>query len=589
MSIIYILTIVAIITLNMLLYKKEKRLNFISWLIISIGLLINYNICICVILSFLRIKSTLITLSVMNIVITFLLGIKIKKDEKIQKYNIFKFDIIAVVIMFIIVIVVAIMQYGIPMNIKNLITDAATHYRGADEFYNYSKLLFEENSDIIGFFNEKSLMPGAYINTGIVFKIFSPIIEETYFCKLFIIFDVSMCLLAGLLMYALLSNNKEGERNVIPLIFSLIYMLGYPLNSVLFGFSYLQVGLNAIICILFIMKQNLKQIYKDILIFLSNFGLMFSYYYFAPVVFITIFIQIITEIKKRNESILIPKNVLSITISLILPGLFGIMYFVVFQMVKFGISSQSYMLSAINVPGPIYQNFILNILIFIILAIFYIIYCFKNKKGNFSIKLLINAVIFLAILFIGMKFQKVSEYYYYKAYYFLWIPLIYIAFNCIELLTQKNRIVIYLGIGIYCLGIMIAIMCDKNLLFFDIYQNNFEEIRSDYKIISNKELGILEYYNENINFMNDNTYIYLTSNEGRTRWLYVITKNPYIYIDSKLGEQPISIQQFLDSGKKYCIILKNDNCEKILTEVCEDDNLKILFQNDEGAIVEKIN
>lgn len=235
MSIIYVLTIVLVISLHMLIYKKEEKLNFISWLIISIGLLISYNICVCVILSFLKIKSTLITLSIVNSVVIFLLGIKIKEDDKIQKYNIFKADIIAVGIMLIVAIIVAIMQYGIPINIKNSITDAATHYRVADEFYNYSELLFEDNSDIIEIFNEKSLMPGAYINTGIVFKIFSPIMEETYFCKLFIVFDTAMWYLSGLLMYAVLNNMKERWK-AIPLIFSLIYMLAYPLNSLLSGF-----------------------------------------------------------------------------------------------------------------------------------------------------------------------------------------------------------------------------------------------------------------------------------------------------------------------------------------------------------------
>lgn len=587
MSIIYVLTIVLVISLHMLIYKKEEKLNFISWLIISIGLLISYNICVCVILSFLKIKSTLITLSIVNSVVIFLLGIKIKEDDKIQKYNIFKADIIAVGIMLIVAIIVAIMQYGIPINIKNSITDAATHYRVADEFYNYSELLFEDNSDIIEIFNEKSLMPGAYINTGIVFKIFSPIMEETYFCKLFIVFDTAMWYLSGLLMYAVLNNMKERWK-AIPLIFSLIYMLAYPLNSLLSGFSYLQVGLNIIIGILFIMKQDIEQKYRNILISLSNFGLMFSYYYFAPVVFVSIFIQIIMEIRKRKESLFKINNLLIIMITLILPGLFGIMYFVIFQIAKFGLSSQSNTLSAISTPGDIYQNFILNILIFIILAIFYIIHCFKNKKESFSIKLLINSIIFLIILFIGMKFEKVSEYYYYKTYYFLWILLIYIAFSYIEILREKNKIWTNIGIGIYCIGVIIAIMYSKNILFFDVYQKNFEEVREDYKLISNKELEILKYYNENINHMDDNTYLYVASIIGRTKWMYVITKNPYIYVDSMYGEKPTSIQQFLDSEKKYCIMFKND-CEQILIEARENNNVKILFQNEDGAVVEKIN
>ena len=131
-------------------------------------------------------------------------------------------------------------------------------------------------------------------------------------------------------------------------------------------------------------------------------------------------------------------------------------------------------------------------------------------------------------------------------------------------------------------------MYSKNILFFDVYQKNFEEVREDYKLISNKELEILKYYNENINHMDDNTYLYVASIIGRTKWMYVITKNPYIYVDSIYGEKPTSIQQFLDSEKKYCIMFKND-CEQILIEARENNNVKILFQNEDGAVVEKIN
>ena len=47
------------------------------------------------------------------------------------------------------------------------------------------------------------------------------------------------------------------------------------------------------------MQQKIKQEYRDILIFFLTFGIMFSYYYFAPVVFLAIFIQMIVEIKNH--------------------------------------------------------------------------------------------------------------------------------------------------------------------------------------------------------------------------------------------------------------------------------------------------
>lgn len=591
MNIIYLLTVILIVGLHMLIYKKEEKQNFLKFFAITICLLLCYNIVICVILSFIKIKSTLITLSIINIIISVLLGLKIFLDKKIQKYFINKMDILAIIFITIITIIISIMQYGIPLNIKYSVTDASTHYFAADEFYNYSALLMEENSDKVGFLNLDFLMPGAYINTGLIFKIFSNLINENYFCKLYIIFEICMWYLSGILMYVLLINNNEGKNKnkILALIFSIFYMLAYPLNSLISGFSYLQVGLNIIICLLIVMKLDIKLYYKYILIFLLNFALMFSYYYFAPVVFLAIFIQILSDVRRRNEKIFSAPNMLNLLLTLVIPGLFGIMHFVIFQQIKYGKNPLQQYSNGINTPGPIYNNLITTVLIFIILSIFYIIYCLKNKKQNISNKMLILSIIFTIIGFVGMKLQKVSEYYYFKIYYMLWIFLVVSAFNAINILKERFKKVTYIGIILYCIGIMIAIIFNKNILFFDIYQKNFNEIFWEYKVISHKELEIFEYYNKEIdteNNMDNTTYLY-SNRPGRQRWFYALTRNAYIYINTTWVEAPFTdIQQFFDSEKKHCIIFKEDNPD-IYDEIENIENIKILFKNKDGVIIQK--
>ena len=204
MSIIYLITVLIMIILHILIYKKEEKQNLLKWIAITIVINLCYNIFICVILSFIKISSTLITLSIINTIISILLGIKIYKDKKIQKYEINKIDIIAVIIMLIIVILTVIKQYGIPINITHEITDGTIHYFVANEFYHTSQLLFNGNSDILDMWHVDFFMPGAYINTGILFKIFSGFISETYFCQLFFIFDISIWFLSGILMYVFL-------------------------------------------------------------------------------------------------------------------------------------------------------------------------------------------------------------------------------------------------------------------------------------------------------------------------------------------------------------------------------------------------
>ena len=589
MNIIYTLSTILIIGLHMLIYKKEEKQNLFKFIVINIALLLCYNIVICVILSFIKIKCTLAILSIVNFIVSITLGAKIFKDKKVQKYYLNKMDILASIIIIAIVIAISIIQYDIPFNLKHSTTDAATHYLVANEFYHYSSLLMEENSDIMGWWDEDFLMPGAYINTGIIFKIFSNLIDETYFPELYIMFDILMWCLSGLLMYVLLTiNEKQKRKNILPLLFSIIYMLGYPLNSLLYGFSYLQIGLNTIICILITMKLNVNINYKNILMFIFDFALMFSYYYFAPIVFLSIFIQILIEIKNKHEKIFSVQNILNILIQLVIPGLFGVMYFIVFQQIKYGGNLSTKYPHIINLPGPIYENLITTVLIFVLLDIYYIIYSIKNKKQDISNKMLAISAIFVIILFIGMKLEKVSQYYYYKLYYMVWIFVTVVAFNAINILKEKNKILTYGGTALYCMGIIIAIIFNKNLLFFDIYQENFEEIFNKYSIISYKELEVFEYYNNNIDTpdnMDNNTYL-KTERVGRQRWYNALTQNTYIYINATWAEEFVDIQQFFDSDKKYCIIFKADNKE-IYENIDNIKNIKILFKNETGVIIEK--
>ena len=595
MNIIYILTIVLMITLHILLHKKQEKQSLLKWTIISIIMFLCYNIFICVVLSYLKIPSTLTNLSVINIVVDIIFATKIYKDKKIQKYEISKIDILAVLIMTIMLIVFMVIQYGIPLNIKNGITDASVHFYAADNFYNYSFLLSEKNSDELNLWSFQFMMPGAYINTGILFKLFSGIMSETYFYKLYFIFDAFIWLLSGILMYILLSKNKEGKQKILPLIFSLVYMLGYPLNSLISGFSYLSVGLNIIIAILIVMQEQINKYYKYILIFLLNIGIFFSYYFFAPVVYLAMFLQIIADIKIKNEKLFKLENILNILFTLIIPGFFGILYFIVFQKIKFG-GTPNYS-NIINIDGSIYSNLITNILIFLLLSIFYIIYCIKNKKQEMSNKMFILNIIFVITLFIGMKLNKVSEYYYYKTYYLTWILVIYTGYKGLEqiiLKGKKSKIISYIAIIIYIIGLISALILKQKLGIFDIYKDNSNEIHSNKtKLVTTDEIEILEYYNSNINTSKDNldtqTYMGITLRDARAFWIYAITRNPYTYIDLLYGNPTKDLNQFINIDRKYYVLFKEDyfgDYNQIYMDI-EKCNLKILYKNEAGIILEK--
>lgn len=599
MNIFYVITIFFMTILHILIYKKNNKENLLKWIGLTAILLICYNIFVCVILSFIKIKATLLNLSIINLIVICLFIFKIYKDNKIQKYELKKIDIIFVITVIILVSVITIKQYGIPIEPKSIITDSAVHYFSANEYYHNSMLLFEQNSEEMGSWNLNFLMPGAYINTGILFKVFSGIISETYFYQIYFMFDVCMFLLSGILMYILLSQNKKNEKGkILSCIFSLIYMLAYPLNSLLSGFSYLSIGLNIIIGIFIVMQSKLNKNYKMILMFLLDFGIIFSYNFFAPVVYLAIFWQIIVEAKKNKTKIFSKDNIINILYTLIIPGLFAVIYFIILQRLKYGLTSGIQYSKAIGIAGTIYENFIGNIIIFLVLSIIYIIYNIKNKKNNNNLitKMLILAIFFTITLYIGNVFEFVSDYYFYKYYYFLWILLIYGAFELIDKVLYKGKrakILISILIILYSIFVVVAIIFKQSLLFFDIYNVNFKEIASDWSVLKIDELKVLEYYNENIKKVDfdDNTFFYVTPyGQGRSSWIYAITKNPYSLIDMLYGEPTDNLECYMENSKKYGIIFAQDyagDYNNIDNEV-QKNNIKILFKNEAGIVLEKM-
>lgn len=595
MNIIYILTSLALIISYLLLNKSEKKENLIHSVIISVILFLTYNIFITQVMFFVHLESTLLNLAIVNIAFSAVFITKEMKTKTIQKYYINKLDIIAVIIILGLAITIVIMNYGTNIAVKHAVTDAATHYFASDDFYRYSTLFSRESSDTIKWLNTPYLMTGAYVNTGIFLKLFKGIIDETFFVKLYFIFDMFIWMLSGLLMYTALSTNfKNKKHQRLALVLTIFYMLAYQLNSLFAGFSYLGVGLDIIIGIIIIMKSEIKTNYKISSLFLLNLGIMFSYYYFAPVLFLAEFWYILATNKKQNIKIFSKQNIFEILIVLVIPGLIGVIYFIGYPLMQANNKAFDYV-GAIATDGFIYKDLIMNIFPYLLLSEVYIIYIAFKKKNTFIDKLLYLTVIFTLLIYMLMKLEFVSSYYYYKIYYMLFLVLTVSSYEILKIFVDKGKNVTIIVSGvliIYSFGIFSAMILDKNWFVFDIYLTNGEEIKDDYALIKDKEFYLFEYYNNNINTMqNDDTLFCKTKgNTGRDRWVYSITKNGNNLTNALTNDKITTVEKFMENSKyHYFVLLKNDyggEYDKVQDEV-KRYNLKILIQNSAGMILEK--
>lgn len=595
MNIIYILTSLVLIISYLLLNKSEKKENLIHSVIISVILFLTYNIFITQVMFFVHLKSTLLNLAIVNIAFSAVFITKEIKTKTIQKYYINKLDIIAVIIILGLAITIVIMNYGTNIAVKHAVTDAATHYFASDDFYRYSTLFSRESSDTIKWLNTPYLMTGAYVNTGIFLKLFKGIIDETFLVKLYFIFDMFIWMLSGLLMYTALSTNfKNKKHQILALVLTIFYMLAYQLNSLFAGFSYLGVGLDIIIGIIIIMKSEIKTNYKISSLFLLNLGIMFSYYYFAPVLFLAQLWYILATNKKQNIKIFSKQNIFEILIALVIPGLIGVIYFIGYPLMQANNKAFDYV-GAIATDGFIYEDLIMNIFPYLLLSEVYIIYIAFKKKNTFIDKLLYLTVIFTLLIYMLMRLEFVSSYYYYKIYYMLFLVLTVSSYEILKIFVDKGKNVTIIVSGvliIYSFGIFSAMILDKNWFVFDIYLTNGEEIKDDYALIKDKEFYLFEYYNNNINTMqNDDTLFCKTKgNTGRDRWVYSITKNGNNLTNALTNDKITTVEKFMENSKyHYFVLLKNDyggEYDKVQDEV-KRYNLKILIQNSAGMILEK--
>lgn len=593
MRIIYIFTIVLIYILFILIPKTNKKQNIILWLNISWILILCYNTLICLIYSIIGILCTMTTLSIANILILLILSTILIKTKKVQKYYIKIQDIIFTIIILMLVAFIAYKQYGFPLNINYITTDASTHYFFAGQFYENSTLLFNGNNDVLGIYNTSFRLPGAYVNEGILYKTFDNILSIE---NIFILFDLSVLYLSGMLFYYLLSTHaKENMKmQILAMIFSIMYMLGYQLNSMLAGYVYLSLALDIILALLILITITKKEEIKTHIILpilsLISFGIFFTYAYFIPIIYIAIIIYLIKESKESNTKIFSIENIINVIYLIIIPMILGVCYFIIFPLAK-DIQSE---IQTIGVDGVIYTNYITNYLAFIPIYIVGIFWVKKGeRKNNYGVILFIISIIFAVILYIGRKLEIVSNYYFFKAYYIIWmlaIYTLYVIINTSNTKVKQNMAFIY--ILIYMLLVIIfTLVIRENIGINDIFEENFHYINQYDIILKEKELNIIEYVKQKKIDVQD-IYILPSANNLKSQWMCVLYENQYIYINNLTYEFSNIENWIFESKEKYYVAYYSDyiiifDKQQIAEEIENNDKYEIIYQDEYGFVLER--
>lgn len=599
MWIIYIISVVLIFIGCLKIQKTPKKQNLLFWMAITTITFFCYNTFVCYTYSLIHIPCNLITLSIFNFIVTGVMTVKIVLTKKVQKYNrIRKRDIVFCIVLFITVGIVAKMFFKcFPFELNYESTDPATHYTAAREFYNNHTLL--NNMENTTIFDLKQLMPISYVNTGIAFFIGENFLEDYQFYNIYVLIDLIVLYMSGILFYSLLiKRTKSIKMSIIAMIISILYILAYTLNSMIFGFAYLSVGLNVIIAILAIIQLKKDTLFNkhiwNIIMFMLNFGLFFGYYLFMPIIYLAEGIYMIMEmIKNRNNKTIICKeNIVQIIVTLILPTIMGIAYFIIPSFNKNN--------ELISTEGYIYRELYANFLIMIPFVIFFITRQIKNKRNDIFMLTLIIGMAFTLILFIvGVAFNKVSSYYFYKMHYLLYILSMYATFESIYYLWENkdNRIFIGTAIGVLlCCLIFNILNIDEKIGekstnfnpvyrmngFFPIYTYNLEKMNPEKTICTSNMLDIIYYYGNNIK--EDRDSVMVKGNNRLQRWMYALFGITHHSNYLEFSEENIwnTTEDWILSGKKYLIAFYEEELN-----LDNQDKYEVILKNEDGCILKR--
>lgn len=598
MWIIYSISMLILYILFLRIHKTDKSQNLLFWLSITVIIAFCYNTFICYLYSTLHIPCNLTTLSICNIIMIIGIGVFLHLHPKKQNYYIRKKDLIFCLVVLFVVIAIAKAHFGgFPFELNYDSTDAATHFITAKEFcHNESLLNRVENTTI---FDLKLYMPISYVNTGIAFFIGSNFLEEYQLYNIYVLMDLFILFISGISIYSLLTRNAEEKgMNILAGIFAILYLLAYQLDSMIFGFAYLSLGLLIIIAITMMIKLREKSFNKIIWLismFLLNFGLFFGYYLFVPVVFLAEGIYILLEMIKNKKQIKVfsKENILEILIILGLPSLMGLIYFIIPTLGKIN--------STIALEGHIYRELYANFLFLLPFTIFYIFSKIKQKKNDFiTITLLVGGAITFLLFLVGVFTGKVSSYYYFKMYYMLYIFFIIATFGTIkELYQEKTKIFMQIIIGIYIFCIIFSLfnidkkIADKSInfnqnprmeSFVSIYSDNFSKMNPEKKICTQDMLDIIYYYAENIK--EDKNSVMVKGNNRLQRWMYAlfgVTHHPD-YLSFSEPSVWNTTEDWLKTDKKYLIAFYE---EKLNLD--NQDKYEVLLLNNDGCILRRKN
>lgn len=616
MDLLYVITMI-ILGIAFMLYKKSKeKLSFVKWLIILLLTILSYNILIAMFFGLLAIASNMLMLSIINLGFAGFLGYKAIKTKDFQKYYYSKMEIAGLLVILVIFGVMLVKDVQIQKgNIVHIAIDSSIHYRAA-KHYSDTMMAFINVEDKT-FFDFNIMQTGAYVNDGLLMHVVNGIsggrisYEHTYE-----FFEALMMFMCGLGFYGIVMNKIKTKIGfVLSMAFYALFIYGYPYNSYLYGFSYLTVGMVTTIAAILIgellySKEKINRNFVIALIGITGVGLIFSYCLFAPIVFATICIYcFFKDFKEEGKTYLkiFKGTTLAVGFTLFAVAVVGVCYFIV---PAHFINGQKPLSEAIKNDGAIYSELWRDIIYFVPFALLYIVTLFKRVKAKEKIEYLDVFSIFYVGFYLGMyviwQMEKASAYYFYKTYFILWIVIFAITVDLINryITVPKIKYVVGAYSGIWPLFVAFMVLIKAGTILpeetkhaipnrIGMYYSENCDFRGSARAtlnFTNEKQEISDYVRKNLKDATADNTVLMTGTYNERCWATVTTELSSENMEYRHVIQDMTMHHikelYNNDNKKYAVSYQGTNdYEKWPYK----ENFKVLFQNEAGYVVEKIN
>jgi len=423
-SIIYTISFLALGSGFFLVKKADKTFSALTWTFLTYILNMCFNTLTSGILTLIHVPVTILSLAIVNIAVSVFLWMKIIKSKEKQSYKVIPADFFVVIFLIGIVFVYWGKVYGTAMKPGFYVPDGSAHYMEA------MRVVRDRNVTDMYYHS---------INNAVWIELLTPIIQAPHYYKAYLFSELLNLFLSGLSIYCLIQKYAKGKfLQALSVVFPLIYVIGYPLNNILYGFVYLGEGITIIAATLIILElfcnDYISRNMGVVLLCLCCTGIALCYILFAPVVFIVIFIRVLFY-QKRVEKIVCKNTVLMNLAIFLLPCILAI----VFAYGGIFATTEETVGGSIAAEGTIYRDLYSNFLPWFPFAGYSVFTLIKQKK-NKSIVMLFLAFILQAVAFFVLAYVGgVSTYYFYKMHYLLWLFVLSLAFMSFSLIPKVAR------------------------------------------------------------------------------------------------------------------------------------------------------